>query len=146
MAQPHSSSHPREVSAATEGLWRICWSSFCGRDENPGLLPTSGNLASFLHSFTRRDLEEALCKKKSPQSGGLDAQRGKRSLCPCLRGEYKGPPFLWLGPLLHLLIPTNSSSPFSFMLNKHNGCCLLQWILSCWDKWCGLLGSCPKNW
>lgn len=29
---------------------------------------------------------------------------------------------------------------------KHNGYSLSQWILSCWDKWHGLLESCPKNW
>lgn len=63
---------------------------------------------------------EETCAEKSPQSGGLDAQRGGRSPCPCLFlpwGECKGPPLLCLRLLLHMLTPANSSSTFSFMLN-----------------------------
>lgn len=142
MWHSHSSSHPKEVSAATKDLCKNCRSRFCSRDENQGLLSTSGNLASFLHSFTRRNLEEA-CAEKPPQSGGLVAQRGERSPCPCLtmpRGDCKGIPLT-----ASLAGSCKELQPFQLYV-KHNGCYLLQWILSCWDKWHGLLGSCPKNW
>lgn len=149
MAQWHSSGHPGEVSAATNGLWRKGTRRFCSRGENPGLLPASGSCRQFSSQLHKEVLGRGPVQN-SPQSGGLDAQWGKRSLCPCFtlpRGEYMGPPLLQLGPLLRLPVgPTSKQHRHIHLRVKHNGCCLLQRTLCCWYKWYGLLGSHPKDW
>lgn len=117
MAQPHSARDPQEVSAATNGL---CTGRFWSRCENSGLLPASSNCSPFSSQLHRERLGGGPVQN-SPQSGGLDAQCLKRSLCPCFtlpRGEYKGPHLLWLGPLLHLGVgPTNRTVTFTSVLN-----------------------------
>lgn len=112
---------------------------FVAEMRTQGFSLLSAIAASLLHSFTRRDLAEALCKT-------LDAQWGKRSLS-LPRGECKGPPLLWLGQLLHLLVhPTSKQHCYFLLYVKHNGCCLLQGTSSCLCKCHGLLGSHPKDW
>lgn len=83
---------------------------FCSRGENAGLLPALG-LCSQFYSQLHKETLGGHSVQNSSQSGGLNAQWGKRSLCPCFtlqRVERKRPPLLWLAPLLDLLVgPTN---------------------------------------